>query len=183
MRRPNRAMPSRALARHRILLGLLILSWAIGWPVIKLGVATVPPLWYACFRYVIGAVCLFALVVVRHEAAFPPPSDWPLVAVSGILQMAVYSPRRVGLDDAASLAYVGPVATAFAYWAVVEAGRHFQARTLSMALLVTPALGVVISAFTLREAVGASLIAGVFLIAAGIHVATRVSNPSSCPAS
>ena len=61
--------------------------------------------------------------------------------------------------------------------------RAYQARTLSMVLLVTPALGVVISAFTLREPVGASLIAGVFLIAAGIHLATRASNPSSCPAS
>ena len=34
MRRPNRAMPSRALARERILLVLLILSWAIAWPVL-----------------------------------------------------------------------------------------------------------------------------------------------------
>ena len=306
MRRPNRAMPSRALARERILLVLLILSWAISWPVIKLGVATVPPIWYACFRYGIATICLFSLVVVRHEAAFPPPSDWPLVAVSGVLQMAAYSaltassltilppgrasvlafstpiwviplaayrlrervsgaaafgvglgllgvlaiatpavraegsrqtlgylmllgaaaswavsivvvrghrftattlalapwqmlvaacllavlaiavegaPRRIGLDGAASLAYVGPVATAFAYWAVVEAGRRFRARTLSMALLVTPALGVVISAFTLREPVGASLIAGIFLIATGIHLATRASHPSSCPGS
>ena len=76
---------------HRILLALLILSWAISWPVIKIGVATVPPIWYACFRYAIAASCLFAFIAVRREVAFPPRTDWPLVAVSGILQMAAYS--------------------------------------------------------------------------------------------
>jgi drug/metabolite transporter (DMT)-like permease len=67
---------------------------------------------------------------------------------------------------------VGPVATAFAYWAVVEAGRHFRAGVLSMALLAVPPLGILISALGLRERVGASLIAGVLLIAAGIRLVT-----------
>lgn len=263
--------------RHRILLALLILTWAISWPAIKVGVATVPPIWYACFRYVIATFFLFTLVAVRREVAFPPRSDWPLVAVSGVLQMAAYSaltglaltvlppgrasvlafstpiwvvplaawwlhehasrpalfgvalgllgvliiaapsihpngaeqilayvmllgaaaawaisivivrahrftatalalapwqmlvaaclllpfaivvegaPRAVGVSGAASLAYVGPTATAFAYWAVVEPGRHIRASTMSMALLATPSLGILISALTLGEAVG-----------------------------
>jgi drug/metabolite transporter (DMT)-like permease len=255
----------------------------------------VPPIWYACFRYAIAASCLFGLVAARHEAALPPRADWPLVAVSGVLQMAAYSalaalaltvlppgrasvlafstplwvvplaaywlrervsrtallgtglglagvlaiaapaldagggeqvlaygmllaaavaraisivavrahrftatalalapwqmlvaaclllpvalvvegpPRPVGPSGAASLAFVGPVATAFAYWAVVEAGRHFRAGVLSMALLAVPPLGILISALGLRERVGASLIAGVLLIAAGIRLVT-----------
>jgi len=280
--------------RHRALLALLILSWAISWPLIKVGVATVPPIWYACFRYGIAALCLFVLVAARHEAAFPPRADWPLVAVSGMFQMAGYSaltafaltilppgrasvlafstpiwvvplaawwlrerpspaalvgtglgllgavaiaapalhpdgggqvlpyalllgaavswaisivavrahrftattlalapwqtlvaacallpvalvvegaPRPVGVGGAASLAFVGPVATAFAYWAVVETGRHFRASTLSMALLATPPLGTLLSALTLGETVGPSLVAGAALIAAGIRLA------------
>ena len=286
--------------RHRILLALLILTWAISWPVIKVGVATVPPIWYACFRYVIATSCLFTFVAVRRELALPPRSDWPLVAVSGILQMAAYSaltglaltilppgrasvlafstpiwvvplaawwlhehasrsalfgvglgllgvlaiaappsipreqnrsspmscswrrrrlgnlnrhssrasfhgkpplrsprgrclsphafcfplaivvegaPRPIEYSGAVSLAYVGPIATAFAYWAVVEAGRHIRASTMSMALLATPSLGILISALTLGEAVGASLIAGVVLIGAGIRLATRCVRP------
>lgn len=284
-------------SRHRILLALLILTWAISWPVIKVGVATVPPIWYACFRYGIATVCLFAFVGVRHEASWPPRSDWPLVAVSGALQMAAFSaltavaltilppgrasvlafstpvwvvplatwwlrerasraalfgvglglsgvlaiaapavhagakpilayamlfaaaaawavsivivrahrftsttlalapwqmlvaaclllplasvvegaPRRIGISGAASLAYVGPIATAFGYWAVVEAGRHLRATTMSMALLATPSLGIAISAFTLGETVGVPLISGVVLIAAGIRLATNGS--------
>jgi len=280
--------------RPQLLLVLLILTWAISWPLIKIGVTTVPPIWYACFRYGIAASCLFALAAARHEAAIPPRADWPVIAVSGVCQMAAYSaltafaltilppgrasvlafstplwvvplaafwlreraasaamlgmalgvagvlaiaapslhpdgsvqlvayamllvaaifwaisivfvrahrftsgtlalapwqtlvaailllplafvvegaPRPLGMSGAASLAFVGPVATAFAYWAVVEAGRHFSAGTLSMALLATPPVGIVFSALTLGETIGPSLVAGASLIAAGIRLA------------
>ena len=263
--------------RHRLLLALLILAWAISWPAVKVGVATVPPLWYACFRYWIAAVCLLPFVALRHGITIPPRSDWPLVAVSGALQMAAYSaltglaltivpsgrasvlafstpiwvvplaawrlrehasqrafhgvalgilgvstivapslrpdgvqqilayamllgaagawavsivavrahrfsstalalapwqmlvagfmllpvailvegtPQPIAGSGLASLAYVGPVATAFAYWAVVEVGRQICASTMSMALLAAPCLGLLISAVTLGETVG-----------------------------
>ena len=279
--------------RHRVLLSLLILIWAVSWPLVKVGVAAVSPIWYACYRYVIAAMCLFALVTARHEAALPPRSDWPLVAVSAVLQMAAYSalsalaltilpagrasvlafstpiwvvplatwwlreraprtallgtglgllgalaiaapalhadgggqvlayamlvgaavswaisivavrahrftattlalapwqmlvaaclllpvalvvegaPQPIGASGAASLAFVGPIATGFAYWAVVEIGRHFRAAVLSMALLAAPTLGILISALALGESVGESLIAGGLLIAAGIRL-------------
>jgi drug/metabolite transporter (DMT)-like permease len=278
---------------RRILLAGLILTWAISWPVIKVGVATVPPIWYACFRYAIATVCLFALVLARREAVLPSRADWPLVAVSGVLQMAAYSalsalaltalpagrasvlafstplwvvplaawwlrertsrriilgvglgllgvlaiaapslhaqvagqtlayamlmaaaaswavsivavrahrftasalalapwqmllaaclllplaitvegaPQPMAISGATSLAYVGPIATAFAYWAAVEAGRHFRASTLSMALLATPAVGILLSALALGETVGPSLIAGAALVATGIRL-------------
>lgn len=280
---------------HRWLLVLLVLTWAISWPVIKIGITTVPPIWYGCFRYIIAACCLFGLLAARRELVFPPRPDWPLVVVSGALQMAAYSaltglaltvlppgrasvlafstpiwvvplagwwlhehvsrlamfgiglgilgvlaialpslhpdragqvlayvmlmgaaaawavsivfvrshrftvsalalapwqtlvaagllfplailvegsPRTIGESGVASLVYVGPVATAFAYWAVVEAGRHFRASTMSMTLLAAPSLGILISALTLGEPIGASLIAGVVLTGAGIRLAT-----------
>ena len=270
----------------------------MSWPVIKVGVTAVPPLWFGCWRYLIAAACLFTVQALRREVVIPPHSDWPLVAVSGALQMAAYSaltglaltelppgrasvlafstpiwvvplaawrlhegvsrrallgvalgllgvlaiaapslhaqpaqqllayamllgaaaawavsivfvrahrftatplalapwqmllaatlllpvaiivegaPTSIGEQGAASLAYVGPVATAFAYWAGVEAGRRFRAQTISMALLATPALGIVISAVTLGEALGASLVAGMLLIGAGIRLAAITS--------
>ncbi len=284
-------------AFHRLLLALVIVSWAISWPIIKIGVATVPPIWFACLRYVIAAPCLFAFLALRGELALPPRSDWPLVMVSGALQMATYSafmsialtvlppgrasvlaystpiwvvplaawwlhehisraallgvvlgllgvftiaapslakgqdqilayamlmggsaawaitilfvrshrftatalalapwqvlvaaalllplallnegvPPPIGVSGAVSLAYVGPVATAFGYWAVVEAGRHFRASTMSMALLATPTLGILISALTLGETIDGSLMAGVILTGTGIWLATIAS--------
>lgn len=280
--------------RPRTLLGVLIATWAISWPAIKIGVATIPPIWYASFRYVIATACLFAFLAARRRLAFPPRNDWPLVAASGVFQMAAYSsltalaltilppgrasvlafstpvwvvplaawrlkermsrkallgvglglsgvaaiaapslhpeggrelaayglllaaaaawaisivivrahrfaasalelapwqmlvaaclllplamliesaPPAIEARGAASLAYVGPVATAFAYWAVVEAGRHVRAGTISMALMAAPPLGILISAATLGEQIGASLIAGAILICAGIRLA------------
>lgn len=282
-------------ARPRVLLVLLVLVWAVSWPVVKIGVANVPPIWFACLRYAIAAACLFALTAALGRLVVPARSDWPLVAVSAGLQMATYSaltglaltvlppgrasvlafstpiwvvplaarwlhertPRRARLgvvlglagvvaiaapalraggtgaiaayamllgaaaawaisivfvrvhrftasalalapwqalvsamlllpiaravDGAlppiearglASLAYVGPVATGFAYWAVVEVGRQVRASTISMALLLTPGLGIAISAVSLGEPIGVSLVAGVALIGAGIRLAT-----------
>lgn len=281
--------------RPRVLLALPIVAWALSWPAIKVGVASVPPIWYACFRYAIAAACLFALLAAQRKLAFPPRQDWTLVAVSGAFQMAAYSaltayaltilppgrasvlafstpiwvvpaaawwlrermstrgllgvglgvagalaiagpslhanagremlgyglllvaaaawaisivavrahrfasstlalapwqmllaaclllppaagieggPRPLGAAAAASLAYVGTVATAFAYWAVVEAGSRVPATTLSMALLATPALGILLSAVLLGESIGASLVAGVVLVGAGIRLAS-----------
>src|SRR5512138_3387953 len=80
-----------AALRHRILLALLVLTWAVSWPVIKIGVSAVPPLWYGVWRYLIAAACLFAVLTLRREVAMPPRPDWPLVAVSGALQMGAYS--------------------------------------------------------------------------------------------
>ena len=286
-------------SRARVLLGLLVVIWAVSWPVIKIGVAAVSPIWYACLRYLIATGCLFALVAVRGELVVPSRSDWRLVAVSGVFQMGAYSaltglaltilppgrasvlafstplwvvplaawwlrepvstrsrygvgfgllgvlviaspalqrhsggqfasyamlmsaaaawaisivfvrahrfdssplalapwqalvavvllaplaamiegaPRALDWRGVASLAYVGPVATAFAYWAIVEVGRELRASTISMALLATPSLGLLISTLTLGERVSGSLATGVLLVGAGIRLAT--SNPS-----
>jgi drug/metabolite transporter (DMT)-like permease len=275
-----------------LLLLSLVLIWAVSWPVIKIGVGQIPPIWYGCLRYAIGALLLFGLVGVRGELALPPRSDLPLVVVSGALQMAAYSaltglaltilpPGRASvlafstpvlvaplaawrlgekvssrivagvttgcagiviiaspsfavggkqamayamlmgaaaawaitivtvrghrfkssalslapwqmliaatlllpvaisaegssgqftLLGATTLAYVAPVATAFAYWAVVEAGRRFAASTMSMALLATPSLGLLISACALDEPISTSLLTGVALTAIGIRL-------------
>lgn len=293
--RVNDRPPENVVQGGHWLLLLLIIIWAISWPVIKVGVTAVPPIWFACLRYVIAACCLFVFVALRHELAFPTRSDWLLVGVSGVLQMATYSaltglalkilpPGRasvlafstplwvvplaalwlqervskralfgvvVGLSGVlviaspafqrqgsgqvlsyamlmgaaaawavsiifvrahrfaatplvlapwqalvaavllyplaitaeghlpaiptsgiVALTYVGPIATAFAYWAVVEVGRRFQASTISMALLATPGLGLLISAVTLGETVSVSLVIGVILVGAGIRFAT-----------
>ena len=73
------------------LLALIVLVWAVSWPAIKVGVANVPPVWYGCLRYAVATICLFCYLIARRVPLVPPRSDWPLVAVSGVLQMAAYS--------------------------------------------------------------------------------------------
>ena len=81
-------MPEVPGARHRWLLSLLVVIWAISWPAIKIGVTSVPPIWYACWRYAIATGCLFAFTAFRRELAMPPRVDWQLIVVSGVQQMA-----------------------------------------------------------------------------------------------
>lgn len=277
------------------LLGLLVVVWGASWPVIKMGVATVPPVWFACLRYVVATACLVPIVAARGELRLPSSADCKLILVSGMLQMAAYSaltavalshlpagrssvlafstplwvallavlwlrepmpwlktvgvgagmtgvltiaspgvrsaapvtllpyllliaaaagwavsivfvrthrfdaspfslapwqtfvaallllPCALGMDGAfpplsrvglVSLAYVGPVATAFAYWAVVEVGRHVGATTISMSLLAVPALGVMISTLAFRETIDISLGLGVALVTIGVVLVT-----------
>ncbi|WP_128923860.1 DMT family transporter [Bradyrhizobium guangxiense] len=270
----------------------LVMIWAVSWPVIKIGVGQIPPIWYGCLRYAIAALILFGVLIARGGLALPSPADIPVVVISGALQMAAYSALtglaltilppgrasvlafstpivvaplaawRLGEDlgpkmaagvligcagtaviaspsfavigsqtlayamlmgaatawavtivtvrghrfsssalslapwqmliaavlllptaiavegatpavsplGAATLVYVAPVATAFAYWAVVEAGRRFAASTMSMALLATPSVGLLISAWALNEPINASLVTGVALTATGIRL-------------
>ena len=82
------------------------------------------------------------------------------------------APAVVGARTLATLAW-GPVATAFAYWAMVELGRRIPASTLSVALLATPSLGLTISSLVQRERIDTPLLAGIVLVAAGIRLATR----------
>lgn len=297
----------RANARKRLLLAVLVVTWAASWPLVKLGLRSVPPLWYGFLRYGVATACLFFIAAARRELTVPRGPDWCLVAVSGLLQMAAYSaltasaltvlppgrasvlaystpiwvvplsavylrelPSRASLLGVAlgmggvvaiarpslhasdqrqllaygllllaagawatsivyvrahrfgasplalapwqalvaatallavaclsegaapalttgavvSLSFVGPVATAFAYWAVIDVGRVLRPSTISMALLGTPALGVLFSALTLGETVGPSLLGGLVLIGTGIGVATVHGEPrlrSSAP--
>jgi drug/metabolite transporter (DMT)-like permease len=92
------------------------------------------------------------------------------IAVDGVLP-------PMNARAVASLVYVGPVATAFAYWAVVEVGRHVRATTMSVALLAVPTLGLLISALAFHEAVDVSLGLGVVLIAAGVLLTTTGAVP------
>lgn len=133
-----------------------------------------------------GAAACWATSIVfvrshRFTATALALAPWQMLIAAALLAPVAILvegwPRAIGTSGAASLAYVGPIATAFAYWAVVEAGRHFRASTMSMALLATPAVGIVISAVTLGEAIDASLIAGVVVTGAGIRLATRQAHP------
>ena len=281
--------------RPRALLGLLVGVWAVSWPVIKVGVGVVPPIWFGCLRYVIATVLLAAVAAARGTLRLPSRADRRLIMVSGALQMGAYSaltglaltklpagrasvlgfstplwvvplavwrkqerltrsallgvgvglggilvialptirrggahgaapylmlasaalawaisivfvrghrfdadplelapwqtlvasalllvvalasegsPPSLGARAVATLAYVGPVATALAYWAMVDVGRCIPASTLSVALLATPSLGLTISALVQREPIDAPLVAGIVLVAAGIRLAT-----------
>jgi drug/metabolite transporter (DMT)-like permease len=131
------------------------------------------------YTMLMGAAAAWAITIVtvrghRFKASALSLAPWQmLIAAALLLPVAIAAeglPGRPTLLGAATLAYVAPVATAFAYWAVVESGRQFAASTMSMALLATPSLGLLISALALSEPINISLLAGVALTAIGIRL-------------
>jgi drug/metabolite transporter (DMT)-like permease len=78
-----------------------------------------------------------------------------------------WTPELLGL-----LLYGGVFGTALAFWAMVVVTRSLPAITTSLGLLATPIVGIVSSALWLREPLGASLVAAVVLMGAGIVLGT-----------
>lgn len=83
--------PQRASIGDRALLATLIAVWAVAWPIMKLGVTALSPLWFGCLRYMIGSTLFFALLSIQRRIIIPARRDWRLIVISGALQMAGYS--------------------------------------------------------------------------------------------
>jgi drug/metabolite transporter (DMT)-like permease len=122
------------------------------------------------------------IVFVReHRFAASPLAlaPWQTLVAGVILLLVAFATEGalppIGTRALLALAYVGPVATAFAYWAIVDVGRRLPASALSVALLATPGLGLLISALTLAEPVDMSLIVGILLVGAGIRLSSGSS--------
>jgi drug/metabolite transporter (DMT)-like permease len=86
-------MPSASTSRRHavaaLLFCLLVLLWGVNWPVIKQVVALMPPLWAGVIRTAGAAICLIVLQLVRGRLAWPARGDLPVLASSGLAQMAL----------------------------------------------------------------------------------------------
>jgi drug/metabolite transporter (DMT)-like permease len=158
---------NQAERRSCWLLVLLVVIWGASWPVIKVGVTTVPPIWFACLRYVAGTLCLIVVVALRRELRFPSPGDWKLIVVSGVLQMASYSAltavalTRLPAGRASVLAFSTPL------WVVPLSVWRLREQVPWSGRIGVGA----------HEAVSVSLGLGVVLIAAGVLLTTTGGVP------
>lgn len=80
-------MHSRGAA---LLLGLVILLWGVNWPMIKAGLAYMPPLAFAALRTALGALSLVLLLLAMRRLRPPPRHDWPVLLSIGVLQIAAF---------------------------------------------------------------------------------------------
>jgi len=67
-----------------------------------------------------------------------------------------------------ALVYIGPIATAFAFWAATSISRALPAVTSSLSFLAVPAMGILLSLPSLGEVPDLSLLGGFGLILAGV---------------
>lgn len=93
----------------------IILTSGLAWPVNKVGLHYMSPLWYTSSRLVIASIAMLSLVIYLKRFSFPRFRDLPLILIIGILQIGgfIYL-TNLGLSylpagHSALLAYTTPL--------------------------------------------------------------------------
>ncbi len=116
-----------------LLLGVIIL-WGANWPIMKIGLESMPPVWFAAARMLLGAACLFVLLALLGRLKLPTRRDLPVVFSVGVLQMAGFlvlinfGLQHVEAGRSAVLAYTTPLWVAPA--AILLLGESLNGRKL-----------------------------------------------------
>ena len=76
--------------RMYFLLFIVIIVWGLSWPVNKLGLAFVPPFWFAAFRLLFATITMFLLATFTKKLIFPSKKDLPLILSLGIFQIGIF---------------------------------------------------------------------------------------------
>jgi len=85
------ALPAAAhshRAAYLLLAGVVVL-WGCNWPVMKIGLATIPPFWFAGLRVFLGAATLFIVLAITRNLALPGRRDIVQLISGGIFQVAI----------------------------------------------------------------------------------------------
>ncbi len=129
-----------------LLLAAVILLWGANWPIMKVGLEYITPVWFAATRLILGSICLFLLVWVKGWFEFPDRRDWPVLLSVSFLQLGF--------------------GTALMHMAlsVVEAGRS-AILAYTTPLWVTP-----LAFFILREKIGRAKAWGMALGLTGVAI-------------
>ncbi len=68
----------------------IIFSWGLAWPVNKMGLQFMSPLWYTATRLIIGTFSMFCIVIAFKKFSLPTLKDIPLILTTGLLQLGIY---------------------------------------------------------------------------------------------
>ena len=90
----RKSLPRRLAATHRAKLPVIVwltlaLIWGSTWLFIKLGLEDLPPFTFAGIRFVIAAVILLTIILVRRRPLPRDWRDWALIAGTGILAFGI----------------------------------------------------------------------------------------------
>src|SRR3954465_15594376 len=88
--RPLPGAPAGALRRAYLLLAAVVVLWGINWPVMKIGLAYIDPVWFVVIRMFFGAALFFAWQLATTGIAVPGRRDAPIILSVGLLQIGLY---------------------------------------------------------------------------------------------
>jgi len=107
--------PSESRRAGAALLVTVVVAWGLTWPINKLVLETVPPLWAVVLRTAIGAVAMLVLAGAARRLTLPPRGDWPvLLSITGLHMIGFTTLSMIGLElvpagRSAVLAYTTPL--------------------------------------------------------------------------
>jgi len=81
---------SQSSSKIYLLLFLLILSWGFNWPVSKIALQYMPPLWFSATRLGIGTLTMFSIAIMLGKFIWPTKQDLKIILVIGILQIGLF---------------------------------------------------------------------------------------------
>ncbi|MEX0870237.1 MAG: DMT family transporter, partial [Aquisalimonadaceae bacterium] len=73
-----------------VILLLVILIWGVNWPVMKVGLDYIPPLYFTVIRLLLGGLCMLLVAVVAGKFRLPTREEWPLVLGVGLIQIGAF---------------------------------------------------------------------------------------------
>lgn len=98
-----------------LLLVLVVIVWGVTWPIMKIGIEYIPPVFFGALRMFVGATLMFIIVRAYGQIKVPSRTDWPMVLSVGLLQMAIptalmhFSLSFVEASRASLLAFTHPI--------------------------------------------------------------------------
>lgn len=159
--------------------GLVLLTgpWDVDWgdPATIRGIALL-----------LGAALLWAIYILHVRAR--PLRTAPLsiaafqmalatVVLGGIAYQAEPIPHLPFSNSTLlSVAYIGPLGTAFCFWASLDLGQRLPATTMSIGLLGVPVAGLIFSIIFFHERMNLSSFAGVVLVLLGLFFVSAFNN-------
>ena len=93
----------------------MVIAWGLTWPVNKVILESLPPLWMMALRAAIATVALFAMALWRGRLALPPRADMPvllsitLLHMVGFALLAAWGLQLVSTGRSVVLAYTTPL--------------------------------------------------------------------------
>lgn len=143
----TKSFPRRLAATHSSKLPVLVwlilsLIWGSTWLFIKLGLEDLPPFTFAGIRFVIAALILSVVVIIRGRPLPRDWRDWVLIAGTGFLAFTInygllfWGERRISSGLAAILQTIIPV------FGLVLAHLHLPQERITLPKLVGVVMGI-----------------------------------------
>lgn len=134
------AFVTKVLSSAWFLLALIVLIWGLSWPIMKIGLAYIDPLWFTVARLSVALIAISCLLIFLGRFKRPHKEDLPIVFGVGVMQFAGFvSMINLGLMEvnagrAALLAYTTPL------W-VAPVAHFFLKQKLSINKVLGVAIG------------------------------------------